>query len=94
MVLIHGTPPVRRELRTVVRRAEDRTGHGDDHAVVLTQAQRTGTIRASRNDAAWGRPPRALPGRLARLYELGYAGGLVFRRKRRLAELLGPPPEA
>jgi hypothetical protein len=94
MVLIPGTPPVGRELRTVARRADDRTGHGNDHAVALTQAERTGIIRAGWNDAAWGRPPRALPGRLARLYELGYTGGLVFRRKRRLADLLGPPPRA
>jgi hypothetical protein len=94
MILIPGTPPVGREPRTVFRRADNRTGHGNDHAVALTQAERTGAVRAGWNDAAWGRPPRALPRRLARLYELGYAGGLVFRRKRRLAERLGPPPGA
>jgi hypothetical protein len=35
---------------------------------------------AGRNDAAGGRPRRVLGGPLARLYALGSAGGLVFRR--------------
>ncbi len=49
--------------------------------VALTQAERTGAIRAGWNDAAWGRPWCSMPDGLAHWYALGYSGGLVFRRR-------------
>ena len=48
-----------------------------------TQAERTGAIHAGWNDAAWDRPRRVVPDHLIRWYDLGYAGGLIFRRRRR-----------
>ena len=54
-----------------------------------TQAERTGAIHAGWNDAAWARPRRILPARLTRWYELGYAGGLVFRRREHPVDLVG-----
>ena len=66
----------------MVRSAEHRTRRDDVHGEAPTQAERTGAIRAGWNDAAWGRPRRSLPDQLARWYELGYAGGLIFRQQR------------
>jgi hypothetical protein len=43
---------------------------------------RAGAIRAGWNDAAWGRKRRTVPDCVTRWYELGYTGGLVFRRQR------------
>ena len=45
-------------------------------------------LRAGWNDAAWGRPQRVTPDRLARCYELGYAGGLLFRRRNHAKDTL------
>lgn len=50
-------------------------------AGVATAAERKQVIRAGWNDAAWGRPPRVIDGPLAAAYGVGYAGGLVFRRR-------------
>ena len=52
--------------------------HGKAH----TQAEPTGALRAGWNDAAWGRERRTVPDHLIRWYELGYAGGLIFRQQR------------
>ena len=38
-------------------------------------------VREGWNDAAWGRPRRDVETAVAPLYEHGYAGGLVFRKK-------------
>jgi len=66
----------------MVRSAEMSSYSGDAvRGKALTPAERTGAIRAGWNDAAWSRPRRAIPGRLARLYELGCRGGLIFRRR-------------
>lgn len=70
-----------RRLRTMVTIAANHTSHSDASLVALTRAERTGAIRAGWNDAAWDRPPRAMLDRLAPLYQLGYTGGLVFRRR-------------
>ena len=48
---------------------------------------RDDAVRAGWNDAAWGRPRRLVQTALAQSYESGYAGGLVFRKKRQ-ADLL------
>ena len=53
-----------------------------------TQAERAGAIHTGWNDAAWGRPRHSVADHLSRWYELGYAGGLLFRRRQRQA-----PPE-
>jgi len=73
----------------VVRSADKRTA-SDEVRVrqeALTQAQRTEAIRAGWNDAAWGRPHRAVLGPLAHFYEVGYSGGLVFRDRIRLDQM-------
>ncbi len=70
-------------LRTVVTHTDNHTSHSDSSRV--TQAERTGAIRAGWNDAAWSRSRRPIPDRLACWYELGYVGGLVFRRRLNLA---------
>jgi hypothetical protein len=62
--------------------ARVRATRDNDRGEAPTQAERTAAIRAGWNDAAWGRPPRAIPP-LATYYEIGYAGGLVFRRRNR-----------
>jgi hypothetical protein len=63
----------------VVTNPENHISHSDSSRVA--QAERTGTIRAGWNDAAWGRPRRVMRDRLAPFYEPGYVGGLVFRRR-------------
>ena len=60
-----------------------RTTRDNDRGEAPTQAERTAAIRAGWNDAAWGHPSRIVPPRLATCYEIGYAGGLVFRRRNR-----------
>ena len=71
----------------VVRKA-DNSGRRDHlHRKAPTRAERTGAIHAGWNDAAFGRPRRSVPDHLSRWYELGYTGGLLFRRRRQA------PPE-
>ena len=72
----------------MVNNAGDRGPRDHRHGQAPTQAERTGAIHAGWNDAAFGRPRRSVPDHLSRWYELGYAGGLLFRRRRRQA-----PPE-
>jgi hypothetical protein len=45
---------------------------------------RTTAVHDGWNDAAWGRPRRAVEMAEVPLYERGYAGGLVFRQKQQL----------
>jgi hypothetical protein len=49
---------------------------------------RTSAVRDGWNDAAWGRPRREVETSVAPLYERGYSGGLVFRRKQQLDQSL------
>jgi hypothetical protein len=68
----------------VVEGAEDEAfSWRRDHVRELpaTRAEKARAIRLGWNDAAFGRPRRQVPDHLARAYELGYAGGLLFRRK-------------
>jgi hypothetical protein len=46
-----------------------------------TRQARTTALRLGWNDAAWGRPRRAVDDVLAACYERGYVGGLAFRRQ-------------
>jgi len=48
-------------------------------------AQHNAVLRAGWNDAAWGQPRREVEAAVGPWYERGYAGGLVFREKRRQA---------
>ena len=82
-----GAPPVGEEAAKVVRNADNRGPRDHSHREALTRAERTGAIRAGWTDAAWGRPRRRVPDHLGRWYELGYTGGLIFRRRRHV------PPE-
>ena len=66
----------------MVRTAKNHTLRVHRHGVALTQAERTGAIRVGWNDAAWGLPRHAIRDRLALFYELGYVGGLEFRRRK------------
>jgi hypothetical protein len=43
-----------------------------------------GAVREGWNDAAWGRPRRDVESDVATLYERGYEGGLIFRKKHQL----------
>jgi hypothetical protein len=45
--------------------------------------RREAAIRAGWNDGAWGRPRRMVTVVQASWYDLGYAGGRVFRRKQK-----------
>ena len=69
----------------MVTNTHNHTSLSDSSRVTPTQAERTGAIRAGWNDAAWGHPQRAMPAWLASSYKLGYAGGLVFRRRLKMA---------
>jgi hypothetical protein len=82
-----GAPPVGGEAANVVRNADNRGPRDHIQCKGLTQAERTGAIHAGWNDAAFGRPQRRVPEHLVRWYELGYSGGLLFRRRRRQAPL-------
>ena len=44
--------------------------------------QRHTALRVGWNDAAWGQQRHETDADLARWYERGYTGGLIFRRKR------------
>jgi hypothetical protein len=44
---------------------------------------RDAAVRAGWNDAAWGRPRRAVETAQESWYELGYESGLVFRLKQK-----------
>ena len=61
----------------MVTNPENHISHSDSSRVA--QAERTGTIRAGSNDAAWGRPRRVMRDRPAPFHVPGYVGGLVFR---------------
>ena len=71
----------------VVSNADTRNPRDHLHREEPTQAERAGAIHAGWNDAAWTRPRRSVPDHLIRWYELGYTGGLLFRRRRQA------PPE-
>ena len=78
-------PALRRcegRLETVVKDADKDVARPGTRGDVAAPAERTGAMRAGWNDAAWGRPRRQLADDVSRWYELGYAGGLIFRRKR------------
>jgi hypothetical protein len=66
----------------MVNNAGDRGPRDHRHGQAPTQAERAGAIHAGWNDAAWDRPRRSVPAHLMRWYELGYAGGLIFKRRR------------
>jgi hypothetical protein len=78
-------PPVGEEAAKVVRDADTRSPRDHSQREAPTHAERTGAIHAGWNDAAWGRPRRSVPDHLIRWYDLGYTGGLIFRRRRRQA---------
>jgi hypothetical protein len=64
--------------------APSASGHGKGGGVTSQEEVRRvrmAAVRTGWNDAAWGRPSRQVQAALARFYERGYAGGLVFRRK-------------
>ena len=82
-----GAPPVGEEAAKVVSNADDRGPRDRRRREAPTQAERAGAIHAGWNDAAFGRPRRSVPDHLSRWYELGYTGGLLFRRRRQA------PPE-
>jgi hypothetical protein len=56
---------------------------GEEGRVVIFHQQvgRAAALRAGWNDAAWGQPRREVQAEVARWYERGYTGGLVFRQK-------------
>jgi hypothetical protein len=58
--------------------APSQTREGCGEVVTRQQAMFLGW-----NDAAWGRPRRVSPVGRTKWYEVGYAGGLAFRRARR-----------
>ena len=88
MVPSPGVLPVGGEASNVVSNADNRSSRNGIRREALTPVERTGAIHAGWNDAAWGRPRRSVPDHLIRWYEVGYTGGLMFRRRRRQA-----PPE-
>ena len=55
MVPTPGAPPVGEEAAKVVSNADNRSPRDHLQREALTQAERTGTIRAGWNGAAWGR---------------------------------------
>ena len=85
MFLCDGLDPRRSAVEgtvaNVVRSAQASATNVGDRSEAPTQAERTGAIRAGWNDAAWNRPQRVVPDRLAHWYDSGYAGGLRFRRR-------------
>ena len=67
----------------------ERRDHGSTDAVWqldqhsrASATQRRQAVLLGWNDGAFGRPRRVRAGPLARWYEQGYAGGLVFRRNK------------
>jgi hypothetical protein len=65
----------------VVRRRKGGAGPIFQHKVARPPAR---TVRDGWNDAAWGRPRRDVESDVATLYERGYEGGLIFRKKHQL----------